>query len=109
MQRVREIEPLIEGVERDEDRAAVFDRDMLDTREGLHDAGNLRGRKFVKSAHHPFEFEQDGDGDDDRSDSAETAAGYCFAASASFPSSMKKRASTLVSIAFIDYRRADVA
>src|ERR1700691_5754585 len=63
MQRVREIEPLIEGVERDEDRAAVFDRDMLDTREGLHDAGNLRGRKFVKSAHHPFEFEQDGDWD----------------------------------------------
>ena len=69
---------------------------------------HVRTREPIKSAHHPFEFEQDGHRDERRSDSAATTAeGRCFAPPRHFGSLMKNRASTFVSIAFTGHRRAE--
>lgn len=64
MQRISKVESLVEGIERHQDRIAIFERDVLDARQRTHAPGNVLRRQVKNPAHDPFQFKQNGHRDE---------------------------------------------
>ena len=60
VERICEIETLVERIDRHQNRVTIFERDVLNARQRTQHAGNIPRWQFVEPAHDPLQFKQHG-------------------------------------------------